>query len=75
MKVGDLVRWESNTETGVIIEYESFNLYMTTGAGITKMDIDLKQQRHKARGDLWRVLWADGIMESCWGSDLEVING
>lgn len=79
MKAGDIVqeksKKESNQLAGVIIEYESFIVYKTSSRGITKMDIDLGQLRHKDRGGLWRVLWANGVMESCWGSGLEVING
>jgi len=79
MKVGDIVQEifekESNLGTGVIIEHESKDLYATTSKGITKMDIELTQQRHRSHRGMWRVLWSNGIMESCWGIDIEVVNG
>jgi hypothetical protein len=76
MKVGDMVQdKESNFGPGVIIEYESKDLRATFGRGITKMDIELAKHRHDSNNGLWRVVWSDGTMMSCWGINLEVING
>ena len=76
MKVGDMVQdKESNFGPGVIIEYESKFPGRISGNGITKMDIELSKYRHDINNGLWKVVWSDGTMMSCWGIDLEVING